>query len=179
MVTARRADGGTSPPAASPDDAAMRCVIAYLRELGVGEASAQRVAEALSRRIDPDTAASGRVVAMLEALDRWADQLPETLGLERETAHVAFALARRLGAWLDAKPHAIADPTLLLDELRRELDAWPQGLLPTLPHQTMHRQPLGDLPAVLRSAFWSGTYRWVLPPQAGRGVAQATPKDNR
>ncbi len=47
--------------------------------------------------------------------------------------------------------------------MRPLLDERPHGVLPHLPRQEMHRQPLGELPAVLQGEFWSGTYRWVVP----------------
>lgn len=48
--------------------------------------------------------------------------------------------------------------------------------LPTARPKAMPRQPLGDLPAVLRGSFWSRTARWAWPrwsraPQASTAPA--------
>lgn len=161
---------GAPHAASSAGDATNPCpdarqrVELYLRDLGMTPAPAATVAATLDRRIDPElTDPTRRAVAMLEAFDRWTDQLPEALGLSSQAGRVAFALSRELGPWLSEAPQAFDEPTVLIGRIKKHLDAWPGGLLPALPHQTMHRQPLGDLPKVLRGAFWSGTYRWVMP----------------
>jgi hypothetical protein len=171
IMSAVNPQHGIAPP--FDTTVAQARVVAYLHALGVTDPAARQVAQTLDSRIDPNTQDAAdpamRAEAMLEALDRWCDALPEALGLQRDAARVAFALSRKLGGWLSDKPEALDDPTVLVSELTRYLDHWPQGVLPALPHQRMHRQPLGDLPAVLRGAFWSGTYRWVLP-SANRNV---------
>ncbi|MEM7627202.1 MAG: hypothetical protein AAF333_16525 [Planctomycetota bacterium] len=160
-------DSPAEPPAtrdraaASP---AVQRVVDYLRGWGVGDASARTLAETLDTRIDPavDDAAK-RGTAMLEALERWTDGLANELGLSGEADRVAFVMAVYGARLLDAHPEALLQSADLLDDLRGHLDVWEHGVLPKLEPQEMHRQPLGDLPMVLRGEFWSGTYRWVMP----------------
>lgn len=151
-------------------------VAAYLRALGVANAqSVQRITQTLASRVDPDvTDPTHRFEAMLEALDRWLAGLPDALGMSDRPAQVGFVTALDLGQWLDRFPEAIAQPQALLEKLRPVVQAWPHGVLPMLPEQEMHRQPLGELPGVLRGEFWSSTYRWALPGQERAIAASAT-----
>ncbi|MEM6457903.1 MAG: hypothetical protein AAF710_00765 [Planctomycetota bacterium] len=162
------ADVPALPAAAAPD--AEQRVAAYLAALGVGAASADRVAQALGRQIDPALAdPAERAAAMLESLDRWADSLPQTLGLADTDGRVAFVLATHLGPLLDRHPEAIESPDTAVEMLRELLNRYPNGLLPDWPRREMPRQPLGELPSVLTGEFWSGTYRWAIP-AVDRGV---------
>lgn len=148
----------------------------YLRALGVSdEGSAQRITDILASRVDPDvTDPAHRFEAMLEALDRWLSDLPASLGMKDRQAQVGFATTLDLGAWLNRFPEALSEPAALLEALRPAVEAWPHGVLPALPEQEMHRQPLGELPGVLRGEFWSSTYRWALPGQERTIATSAT-----
>lgn len=149
--------------AADPRTAVER-VVAYFAQLGVGSDVALRFANTLDGRLDPSEIDPARRTAlMLEAFDRWADGLPSVLGMTKHADRVAFAVATHLGRLLNQHPEALDDPAGLAESLRSPLDARPHGVLPNLPRQEMHRQPLGELPAVLQGEFWSGTYRWVVP----------------
>ncbi|MEM9881685.1 MAG: hypothetical protein AAF800_02060 [Planctomycetota bacterium] len=170
-ISPKRETAAAEPPEidAGSHDATQR-ILAYLVALGVGPASADRVAEALDRRIDPAvTNPAERAAAMLEGLDRWADGLPQTLGLADTDGRVAFALATHLGPLLDRHPEAIDRSDAAAEMLREPLNHYPNGLLPDWPRRGMPRQPLGELPSVLTGEFWSGTYRWVMP-AVDRGV---------
>jgi len=152
-----------APEAADPRTAVER-VVAYFAKLGVGSDVALRLTNTLDGRIDPDEIDPvRRAAAMLDAFDRWADGLPGVLDMAEQADRVAFALASHLGRLLNQHPDALDDPAGLAESLRPHLDARPHGVLPHLPRQTMKRQALGDLPAVLQGEFWSGTYRWVVP----------------
>ena len=64
---------------------------------------------------------------------------------------------------LSDHPDAPIDPTAgqaFAAELAQRHDARPGGVLPAHPRQEMPRQPLGALPAVLRSQFWTSAYRF-------------------
>ena len=151
-------------------------VVAYLRALGVGEAAADEVAEQLERRIETESDdPARRAEAMLEAFDRWSDELPAALNFDERSSHVSLLLANHLGLWLTDQPRAIDEPALLEPAIRQKLGAAEHGLLPQFEHQTMHRQPLGALPGLLRGEFWSGTYRWVMP-SGDRGAKPAAEK---
>ncbi|MEO1235697.1 MAG: hypothetical protein AAFX76_02795 [Planctomycetota bacterium] len=155
----------TAPsPCTAPGEEAQLRVRAYLHTLGVGDAAAEQHARTLDARIDPElTDPPKRVAAMLEALDRWTEALPAQLGLPDAGDRVAATLALHLGELLDRHPEALADADALIRSLAERLNGYPNGLLPVWPRREMHRQPLGDLPGVLRGEFWSGTYRWVIP----------------
>ena len=166
-----------SPAADAVLTDAVRRVAEYLLTWGVGEASARRIAQTLDARIDPQVEESTkRCEAMLEALDRWTDELPDALGMPHEADRVALVVAIYGGRLLEAHPEAFERPAECLEAIRGHLDAWENGVLPKLEHQEMHRQPLGDLPAVLRGEFWSGTYRWVMP-SSDRSVRSAAPTE--
>ncbi|MEM1099173.1 MAG: hypothetical protein AAGH92_10330 [Planctomycetota bacterium] len=47
--------------------------------------------------------------------------------------------------------------------------------LPSARFKPMPRQPLGDLPVVLRGSFWSRTARWAWPRRASHPDANASP----
>lgn len=171
------ASANTPPPA-------VQRVVDYLVAWGVGEASARTLTEALDNRIDPEVNEDRpRSAAMLEALDRWTDGLADELNAPGDADRVAFVMAVYGARLLDAHPDALTHPGALLDAVRGHLNVWEHGVSPKLEHQAMHRQPLGDLPMVLRGEFWSGTYRWVMPnndksvrPHADTGsVADAAP----
>lgn len=151
------------PEAADPRTAIER-VVAYLAQLGVGSEVALRLANTLDARIDPgEIDPARRTAAMLEVFDRWQDELPAKLELPEHADRVAFVAAMHLGRLLNQHPEALDDPAGLVASMRPLLEERPHGVLPNWPRQKMHRQPLGELPAVLQGEFWSGTYRWVVP----------------
>lgn len=154
----------STPPRTADPRTAIERVVAYFAQLGVGSDTALRMANTLDRRIDPEEIdPARRTVSMLEAFDRWADELPTTLGMSAQADRVAFVVATHLGRLLNQFPDALEQPQALAEALRPHLDARPHGVLPNWPRQKMHRQPLGELPGVLQGEFWSGTYRWVVP----------------
>lgn len=151
------------PPTDSPATAVAK-VSAYLQALEVEADAAQRIAEALDKRIDPDVAdAAARTTAMLEAFDRWGDELASEIEVPEDADRVALVLALYGGRLLSDHPEGFDEPAALRDAVRSHLDAWEHGVLPAWPRQEMHRQPLGELPMVMRGEFWSGTYRWAMP----------------
>ena len=92
-----------------------------------------------------------------------ADGPPDGAAPSRRPAAVRFTLARYLGPLLSEHPDAPVDPAAaaaFTAELAHHHDARPGGVLPAHPHQEMPRQPLGALPAVLRSQFWTSAYRF-------------------
>lgn len=145
---------------------------AYAAALGVTDAdAAARLAAALRQRAAdaPDTGDTPTVPDAIAALDGFLDELAARVADDpdaeprRSPAAVRFTLARHLAALLTAHPDAPADPAAadaLAAALARHHDALPGGVLPTHPHQEMPRQPLGALPAVLRSQFWTSAYRF-------------------
>lgn len=154
----------STPECATDPRTAIERVVAYFAQLGVGGDTALRLANTLDRRIDPQEIDPARRTAlMLEAFDRWADELPALLGMSAQADRVAFVVATHLGRLLNEFPEALEQPQALVEALRPHLDARPNGVLPNWTRQTMHRQPLGELPGVLQGEFWSGTYRWVVP----------------
>ena len=157
------ADPHAAPHEVDPRSAIER-VTAYFVQLGVNGDTALRFANTLDARLDPDeTNPARRTAMMLEAFDRWSDELPSVLGMKPQADRVAFVAAMHLGRLLNQHPEALERPEALAEALRPLLDERPHGVLPNLPRQEMHRQPLGELPAVLQGEFWSGTYRWVVP----------------
>lgn len=160
-----------APPVAVPDDPdPVVRVTAYLQSLGVGAAASERLVRCLEKRVDAEVTEPGkRTAAMIEALDRWFEALPEKLELPQHFDRVGFVAAMHLGRLLNQYPDCMEDAAGLIAELRQRLDGWPDGVLPNWERQAMHRQPLGELPGVLRGQFWSGTYRWVVPVGASTG----------
>lgn len=160
-----------APPAEVPDDPdpAVR-VRAYLGSLGVGESAADRLWRGLEQQVDADVTEPGkRTAAMIAALDHWFEALPEKLDLPEQFDRVGFVAAMHWGRLLDQHPGCLEDPAGLIADLQQRLDGWPDGVLPNWERQTMDRQPLGELPTVLRGEFWSGTYRWFVPVGASTG----------
>ncbi|MEM9913840.1 MAG: hypothetical protein AAF911_02645 [Planctomycetota bacterium] len=157
------AEPHADPQQVDPRSAIERVTV-YFAQLGVNGETALRFANTLGARLDPDeTDPARRTTMMLEAFDRWSDELPSVLGMKAQADRVAFVAAMHLGRLLNQHPEALEQPEALADALRPLLDERPHGVLPNLPRQEMHRQPLGELPAVLQGEFWSGTYRWVVP----------------
>lgn len=168
-------------PASANGRSAIERVVAYFAALGVEPETALRLSNTLDQRIASEEDEPGkRTQLMLEAFDRWAEELPDAMGLSEAADRIAFVLATHLGRLLNQHPEALGDTTGLADSIKPLLDARPHGILPGLPRQEMHRQPLGDLPAVLQGEFWSGTYRWVVPVGAGtRRMLRAAGKKTR
>ncbi|MEM1447237.1 MAG: hypothetical protein AAGF84_14350 [Planctomycetota bacterium] len=157
------AEPHADPQEVDPRSATER-VTAYFAQLGVNGETALRFANTLDARLDPDeNNLARRTAMMLEAFDRWSNELPSVLGMKAQADRVAFVAAMHLGRLLNQHPEALEQPEALAEALRPLLDERPHGVLPNLPRQEMHRQPLGELPAVLQGEFWSGTYRWVVP----------------
>ena len=130
----------------------------YLQAWGVEPEAAHTLADTLDTRVDGSkTQAAERAAAILEALDAWTGSLPELLGLPEEADRVALVVAVYGARLLSAHPGCLDDPAALLDAVRDHLGAWTHGTSPKLDRQEMHRQPLGELPRVLRGEFWSGT----------------------
>lgn len=162
-----QAQPGPSPAPASahaPDR-----LVAYAAALGVADAA--RLAAALRQRAADagDHGAAPATADGIAALDGFLDELAARVADDpdaeprRSPAAVRFTLARHLAALLTAHPDAPADPAAadaIAAALARHHDVLPGGVLPTHPHQEMPRQPLGALPAVLRSQFWTSAYRF-------------------
>ncbi|MEM8738197.1 MAG: hypothetical protein AAGG38_06930 [Planctomycetota bacterium] len=156
--------GSPTPPDTAPSTTAAHPLTDYFAALGVPAPPAQRLIQSLDARIDPSlTDPSKRKIAMLEALDRWAEELPSRLGAADAPGRVAFVWSMHMARLLEKYPDSLEDADPLLRELGGLVAAHPQGLLPAWPTRSMDRQPLGELPGVLRGEFWSGTYRWVMP----------------
>ncbi|MEM9417929.1 MAG: hypothetical protein AAGA25_02595 [Planctomycetota bacterium] len=143
---------------------AVERAVAYFVALGVGGETALTLTNTLDQRIDPSEDDSARRTELiLEAFDRWTDELPALMGMNDEADRVSFTLANHLGRLLNQHPDALDLPDDFITAMKPLLEDHPHGILPNMPRQEMHRQPLGDLPSVLQGEFWSGTYRWVAP----------------
>ncbi|MEM7578154.1 MAG: hypothetical protein AAF328_11855 [Planctomycetota bacterium] len=95
--------------------------------------------------------------------ERWLDRLFEDV---ESHDRLVFGSPQATVKAIDAYERLIAQGPS--DDVRRP---W----LPQAKPKAMPRQPLGDLPAVLRGSFWSRTARWAWP-RFGRGAhADATP----
>ncbi len=106
---------------------------------------------------------------LIRCFDDWLNTLPGHIGMSGEAGRAAIASRCNLGGLLDEHASAIAAgdgltlPEAMADQMRECAGQWPRGVLPICAPLEMHRQPLGELPAVLRGEFWQGTYKWVLP----------------
>ncbi len=180
----------TDPPAASSaaSSAATPAVsfapqddplVAYLSALGIAPPhAAQQLAHALRHRAGnddvttPDAIAAldsflddtaARVIANLTDDDASALADPHANTPRSSPAAVRFNLTRHIAALLSSHPRAPIDPDqahALTHALRTHHTTHPGGVLPAHRQQEMPRQPLGALPAVLRSQFWSSAYRF-------------------
>ncbi len=163
------ADGG---PAADPRGPLPR-VAAYLRRLGMqDDAAIRRVCTWLDRQVDDGlTDPKRRTEAALRHFDHWMQELPAALGLAGEPSRFAVAALSRFGPMLECFAESLDDERsaeALAAHFKRCMDRWPRGILPVCAELEMPRQPLGELPGVLRGEFWSGTYRWVIPTARAR-----------
>ena len=153
---------GLTPVNASRVAADLQCQ-QHAASTGSGDTTASEVGP------EPSADAEHRARHLLEAFIRWTQNLGEHLEPRVEPAKVVWAMTLYGPELLNRHPDAIVHPDPLLEDLRDHLEAWPHGVLPQLPPREMHRQPLGELPSVLRGEFWSGTYRWAMPAGARRG----------
>ena len=171
----------TDPTSSSTPDTtsarpARQRVADYLVALGMPASATDAVVDELDRRIDPEfSEPARRAAAMIEAFDHWVASLQHRLDPPADAARVELIFALYGGEMLAKHPGALREPTALLAELQKHLDACPQGVLPTFAHQKMHRQPLGELPSVLSGDFWSGTYRWAMPANPRRANKRVAP----
>ncbi|MEM1445884.1 MAG: hypothetical protein AAGF84_07510 [Planctomycetota bacterium] len=91
--------------------------------------------------------------------ERWLERLFAEVESEDR---MAFGSPQATVKAIDAYERLTAQDPESGDESR---DTW----LPEAKPKTMPRQPLGDLPAVLRGSFWSWPARWARP-RFTRGV---------
>jgi hypothetical protein len=182
-TTPRSAAVNAPPPAAvapaappAPPGSATERVRRYFVALGLNPDAAATLTDQLEQRMDPQLEdPTARATDMLEAFDRWIDELPAALGRPTDAARIKLLFSLFGPALLGEHPEALRQPDQLAGPLDDLLDAWPHGLLPNLPHQTMTRQPLGELPSVMRGDFWTSTYRWALPDPKDPGLTHPAP----
>ncbi len=88
--------------------------------------------------------------------ERWLNRLLEEAKREGDAIfNSPQATVRAINAFETLRAQAQTSA----DAIARPTKPW----LPAPRYTPMPRQPLGDLPAVLRGSFWSGTARWAWP----------------
>ena len=171
----RDTSAGGDATEASPDP--LPRVAMYLRRSGMHDDQAvRRICGWLDQQIDADvTEPTLRTEAALRHLDQWLQGLPASMGGGVDPGRFGLATVSMLGPMLEQLAESLdqqVSPAELGEQMQRGVERWPRSILPVCAELEMPRQPLGNLPAVLRGEFWSGTYRWVIPTaRTRRGVA--------
>ncbi len=131
-----------------------------------------------------ETRANLGVVESVARVQAWfEDLLNRTAGntAPHDPARLAAKqwLTQRLPALLVEHPDAFTNPQVVADAARSELrdpdDRQGPAAPPPLPKahpMDMPRQPLGDLPVVLRGSFWVSTARWAWPQRLRRSQSR-------
>ena len=176
QAVARDSSAGGDAAEAVPDP--LPRVAAYLRRIGMQDGGAiRRVCGWLNRQVDPAVADPAlRTEAALRHFDQWMHELPAAVGAGVDQSRVGVAVLSQFGPMLECLAESLDEERSaadLAEHLQRCVERWPRGILPVCAELEMPRQPLGDLPAVLRGEFWSGTYRWVTPAARDRRRAAA------
>ena len=117
-----------------------------------------------------------RTEAALRHFDAWMHNLPAALGAGVDEGRLGVVSLSQFGPMLECLAESLDEEQSaagLAERLQQCVERWPRGILPVCAELDMPRQPLGDLPAVLRGEFWSGTYRWAIPTARARQQAPA------
>ncbi len=169
----------------TPTPAVKNRLASYLLAIGVQSSGAQDQLIAALEQVAQGEANTGPgletlgIANTLGWLDTWQQRIAERVAQpttphdELSPSHADSARAA-VRQWLNAHwgrllsiyPQAPADAhaeAALVAHIRAELPTTAYPPVPLAHPQDMPRQPLGNLPAVLRSEFWGGTYRWILP----------------
>ncbi len=138
------------------------------------DATAAALEQALDTQGRHDRTSPQWISAAIELVEAWHDNVLEHLADDEQRDAARQWIACHLREHLAGFLHAFEHPEAFARCLSTAMQCDP-AFAPPLPKahpQDMPRQPLGELPAVMRGSFWVSTARWAMPMKS-RPVADA------